>query len=207
MKSVEISAKTVEEAIKLALEELKLDREEVNIDVLEQPNKGFFGILGSKNALVRVEENYDPIKQANIFLEKIFNAMKLKPIINIDRKKDYIIFNLSGEDLGILIGRRGGTLDSLQFLLNLVVNKKSMDKRIKLILDVEGYRERREDTLINLAQRLSEKVKRTGRKVVLEPMNPQERRIIHLALQKDNYITTYSEGEEPFRKVIISPKR
>ncbi|MDK2822989.1 MAG: spoIIIJ-associated protein [Clostridia bacterium] len=205
MRSIEISAKTVEDAIKLALEELQLSRDEVKIEVLEQPNKGFLGLLGNKNALVRVEEKYDPEKQAQIFLEKIFYFMHLKPIIEVKRTKEHTIFNLSGDNLGILIGRRGDTLDSLQFLLNLFINKKS-DQKTKIIIDVEGYRDRRADTLINLATKLSEKVKRTGRKVVLEPMNPHERRIIHLALQDDDSITTYSEGEEPYRKVVIVPK-
>jgi len=206
MKSIEISAKTVDEAIDLALEKLQLSKEQVNVEVLEQPNKGFFGILGSKNALVRVEEKFDPIKTGKVFLEKIFSSLKINPIINIKEKEEYVVFDITGEDLGILIGRRGDTLDSIQFLLNLVVNKH-IDKKLKIIVDVEGYRKRREETLINLGHRLAQKVKRTGSKVVLEPMNPQERRIIHLALQDEDRINTYSEGEEPYRKVVIVPKK
>ncbi|NLW24375.1 MAG: protein jag [Clostridia bacterium] len=206
MRSVEVSAKTVEEAVKIALEKLNLTEDEVNIEILEHPNKGFLGFLGSKNALVRVEEKYDPLKAGQKFLEKIFSFMKLEPTINIVEEDEYTIFNLSGKDLGILIGRRGETLDSLQFLLNLVVNK-NLENRVKYIIDVEGYRSRRENTLADLANRLAKKVIRTGRKVVLEPMNPQERRIIHLTLQDNKYITTYSEGEEPYRKVVIVPKK
>ncbi|MFZ7102982.1 MAG: RNA-binding cell elongation regulator Jag/EloR [Peptococcaceae bacterium] len=205
MKSIEITAKTVEDAIKLALEELKLTEEEVEIDVIEQPNKGFLGILGNKNAVVKVVEKYNPLKEAQVFLLKIFEAMNLKPAIDIQENGDNIYLNISGDDLGILIGRRGDTLDSLQFLLNLVVNKNK-ENRKKLIIDVEGYRERREETLINLAKKLSDKAKRTGRRVVLEPMSPHERRVIHIALQDDKRITTYSEGDEPYRKVVIVPK-
>ncbi|MGI6226986.1 MAG: RNA-binding cell elongation regulator Jag/EloR [Peptococcales bacterium] len=206
MRKVEISAKTVEEAVKLALEQLSLQEDEVNIEVIEQPNKGFFGILGSKNALVRVEEKFNLVKYSQGFLENILNKMNLNPQIDIVENDDYLTFNLSGKDLGVLIGRRGDTLDSLQFLLNLVVNKNSPQQRKKIIIDVEGYRSRREDTLVNLANRLSEKVRRTGRKVVLEPMSPHERRIIHVALQEKRDISTYSEGEEPYRKIVIVPK-
>lgn len=205
MRKVEISAKTVEEAVNIALKQLNLQEDEVSIEILEQPNKGFLGILGSKNALVKVEEKYNVTKYAKSYLENILAKMKLDPHIDIEEKGDYLTFNLSGKDLGVLIGRRGDTLDSLQFLINLVVNKKNYPKK-RIIIDVEGYRSRREDTLINLANRLCEKVRRTGRKVVLEPMSPHERRIIHVALQDNRYISTYSEGEEPYRKIVIVPK-
>jgi spoIIIJ-associated protein len=205
MKAVEISAKTVEEAVKIALDQLGLEEDEVNIDIIEQPNKGFLGLLGTKNALVRVEERFNPVKYSLSFLKNIFDKMDLDPQIDIEENGEYIIFNLSGKDLGVLIGRRGDTLDSLQFLVNLVVNKKSMQRK-KIIVDVENYRSRRKETLINLANRLADKARRTGKKIVLEPMSPQERRIIHLTLQDNKFISTYSEGEEPYRKVIIVPK-
>lgn len=204
MKSLEVSAKTVEEAVNTALTELALTKEEVSIEILEQPTKGFFG-LGAKKAVVKIEEKYNPTKKAKEFLQKVFDSMRLKPAIEVLETKDKLTFDIKGEDLGILIGRRGDTLDSLQFLLNLVINKDS-ESRVKVVLDVEGYRKKREDTLYNLALRLSNKAKRTGRKVILEPMNPQERRIIHVALQNESGISTYSEGEEPYRKVIIVPK-
>jgi spoIIIJ-associated protein len=205
MRAVEISAKTVEDAIKIALEQLGLEKDEVNIDVIEQPNKGFFGLLGNKNALVRVEEKFNPIKFSKAFLENILEKMDLNPKIEVVETSDYITFNLSGKDLGVLIGRRGDTLDALQFLINMVVNKNGLQRK-KIILDVENYRSRRKETLINLANRLADKAKRTGKKIVLEPMSPHERRIIHVALQDNKFISTYSEGEEPFRKVIIVPK-
>ncbi|KJS20016.1 MAG: DNA-binding protein [Clostridiaceae bacterium BRH_c20a] len=205
MKKVEISAKTVEEAIKLALQQLELQESEVNVEILEQPNKGLFGFFGNKNAVVSVEEKFNHITSTKIFLENILKKIGLNPKIEVVESNDYITFNLSGDDLGILIGRRGDTLDSLQFLTNLAVNKNHVQRK-KIIIDVEDYRNRREETLINLANRLSEKVKRTGRKVILEPMNPHERRIIHVTLQNNIYISTYSEGDEPYRKVVIVPK-
>lgn len=205
MKSVEISAKTVEEAVKIALEQMGLKEDEVNIEVLEQPNKGFLGLLGSKNALVKVEEKFNVVKFSKSFLENVLAKMDLDPEIEIEENNEFITFNLTGNDLGVLIGRRGDTLDSLQFLINLVINKKDVPKK-KIIIDVENYRSRRKETLINLANRLSDKAKRTGKKIVLEPMSPQERRIIHVALQDNKYITTYSEGNEPYRKVVIVPK-
>ena len=138
------------------------------------------------------------------FLAKIFDEMKLDVVIDVKEKGGYLVFDLQGENLGILIGRRGDTLDALQFLLNLVINEKNSAK-VKGIIDIENYRAKREDTLIGLSHKLAAKARKTGQKVVLEPMNPQERRIIHMALQNDKRVTTYSEGEEPYRKVVIEP--
>ena len=138
------------------------------------------------------------------FLAKIFDEMKLDVVIDVKENGGYLVFDLQGENLGILIGRRGDTLDSLQFLLNLVINDKNSAK-VKGIIDIENYRAKREETLIGLGHKLAAKARKTGQKVVLEPMNPQERRIIHMALQNDKRVTTYSEGEEPYRKVVIEP--
>ncbi len=139
------------------------------------------------------------------FLAGIFKEMKLDVTIDAKEKNGYLVFDLKGKNLGILIGRRGDTLDSLQFLLNLVINEKNGAK-VKGIIDIENYRAKREDTLIGLSHKLAAKARKTGQKVVLEPMNPQERRIIHMALQNDRRVTTYSEGEEPYRKVVIVPE-
>ena len=138
------------------------------------------------------------------FLAKIFEEMKLDVVIDVKENGGYLVFDLQGENLGILIGRRGDTLDSLQFLLNLVINDKN-NAKVKGIIDIENYRAKREETLIGLGHKLAAKARKTGQKVVLEPMNPQERRIIHMALQNDKRVTTYSEGEEPYRKVVIEP--
>ena len=154
--------------------------------------------VDKKEAMEAAEE------KGRAFLAKIFDEMKLDVVIDVKEKGGYLVFDLQGENLGILIGRRGDTLDALQFLLNLVINEKNSAK-VKGIIDIENYRAKREDTLIGLSHKLAAKARKTGQKVVLEPMNPQERRIIHMALQNDKRVTTYSEGEEPYRKVVIEP--
>lgn len=140
------------------------------------------------------------------FLEKVFAAMDLKVDIKVEQTEEEMCVELSGDEMGILIGKRGQTLDSLQYLTSLYVNKNTNDY-IRVKLDTENYRERRKDTLENLAKNLAYKVKRTKRPVVLEPMNPYERRIIHSTLQNDKYVSTHSEGDEPFRKVVITYNR
>lgn len=151
-------------------------------------------------------EAADAAEIGRAFLAEIFSEMHLNTDIVIEQKEDYLVFDIQGEELGILIGRRGDTLDALQFLLNLVINRKSSSK-IKVIIDIENYRAKREETLVGLSHKLAAKARRTGQKVILEPMNPQERRIIHMTLQDDDTVNTYSEGEEPYRKVIIVPKK
>jgi len=237
VKQVEKSAKTIEEAVKLALDELNADREQVEVEVLDQPSKGIFGLIGSKLARVKVtlkevkpeetkenvlekvlEKTFDRTElkitdytfekeTAKRFLRDVLNAMNIKAEIRLKDTKEGLYISLSGPKMGAIIGRRGQTLDSLQYLTSLVVNKdKDREKYVKVVLDTEDYRKKREETLVRLAKRLAEKVRKTGKKVELEPMNPYERRIIHSALQNYEDITTYSEGEEPFRKVIIAHK-
>lgn len=206
MKSIEKSGKTIEEALELALKELNLKEADVEIEVLEEGKKGFLGFIGAKEALIRVTEKENNNHKISEFLNIVFEKMRLNPELSLKEENGNILVNLTGEDLGILIGRRGETLDSLQFLLNLFVNKSSENYK-KVIVDIEDYRKKRENTLCSLAEKLSHKVKRTGRKISLEPMSPQERRIIHMSLQDNLNINTYSEGEEPFRKVVIAPKR
>ncbi|HHU31791.1 MAG: RNA-binding cell elongation regulator Jag/EloR [Zhaonellaceae bacterium] len=205
MKSIEIAAKTVESAVETALKELQVSREDVEVEVLEEPSKGLFGLIGSRMAKVRVTVKKTAEDLAVEFLTNVFRNMGLSVNMNCKTDNGYINISIKGTRLGILIGRRGETLDALQYLTNLAVNRKT-EKRVNIILDVEGYRKRREETLNRLARRLAEKVKRTGNKVMLEPMNPHERRIIHTALQNNMDVTTYSEGEEPYRKVIIALK-
>ena len=150
---------------------------------------------------VDIAENCD---EAKVFLNKVFAAMNMTVDIDIKNTEDEIDINLAGDDMGVLIGKRGQTLDSLQYLTSLVVNKGNKEY-IRVKVDTENYRERRKETLENLAKNLAYKVKRTKRPVSLEPMNPYERRIIHSALQNDKYVTTHSEGEDPYRKVVITP--
>ncbi len=206
MDEIRKTAKTVEEAIAAALAELGVSREEADITVIDEGTKAFLGMFGGKDAVVLVKKNFQPEREAESFLREIFLTMGLIVKIKAEMKDKHLFVELTGDDMGILIGKRGQTLDALQYLVNLVVNKKS-PYYISVMLDTENYRQRRRETLESLAFNLAKKVKHTRRNVVLEPMNPYERRIIHSALQNDRYVTTYSEGEEPYRNVVITLKR
>lgn len=207
MKSIEITGRTVEEAISNALKELKLDREKVEIEVLEEGSKGIFKLLGAKPARVKATVKRDYLYEAKTFLRDILDKMDLKCEIRVKEENELVKINLNGPNMGILIGHRGETLDAVQYLVSLVVNKDHEEEYKRVILDTENYRLKREETLKRLAGRLAFKVKSTGKYVKLEPMNPYERRIIHSALQNNEYVTTYSEGEEPFRRVVIDLKK
>ncbi len=218
MKCVEKTAKTVDEAVELALIELNIKKENAKIEVLEEPSKGFLGFIGSKDAKVKVEEIIEKVveeksnieddkKKAYGFLRNVLDAMDMKAEIKIKEDSNNLNIDFIGPRMGIIIGRRGQTLDALQYLSALVVNKdKGRDNYTRVILDTENYRKKREETLIRLAKRLAGKAVRTNRRVELEPMNPYERRIIHFTLQDYPGVITYSEGEEPYRKVIIACK-
>ncbi len=195
MEEIRKSAKTVDDAIAAALAELGAAREEVDITVIDEGSKGFLGMFGSKDAVVLVKKNFNPEKEAETFLKEVFLSMGLIVKIKTEQKDKHLYIDLTG----------GQTLDALQYLVNLVVNKKS-PYYISVMLDTENYRQRRKETLESLAFNLAKKVKHTKRNVVLEPMNPYERRIIHSALQNDRFVTTYSEGEEPYRNVVITLK-
>lgn len=206
VEEIEKTAKTVDEAVSLALAQLGISREEAEIEVLEEPSRGFLGILGTRPARVRVRVKDTPSRRARELLDRLLEAMHLPVEMSIEEKQNSLYIAIAGKDVGILIGRRGETLDALQYLVNLYVNK-NQTQRYRVILDVEGYRRRREETLQRLALKLAEKAKQRGRNVVLEPMSSHERRIIHTALQGRDDIYTYSEGEEPYRKIIISPRK
>jgi spoIIIJ-associated protein len=207
MKVAEKTARTLEEAIQACLDELGVKRDFVSVEILDEPGKkGLFGLFGNKLARVKVSYDDDAGSLACQFLKDLTTAMSVDADFEIFRREEQVMINITGSDLGILIGRRGDTLEAIQFLTNLAVSKKISDKT-RIIIDVEGYRKRREETLVKLAKRLAEKVKKTGNRVVLEPMSPQERRIIHTALQNEWKISTFSEGEEPHRRVVISLKR
>lgn len=207
MKFIEITGKTVEDAIKGGLRELGLDKEKVDIEVIQQGSKGIFG-LGSKPARVKLTVKNDCETVAKVFLRDILEKMNIKSEIYVKDEGETLRVNLVGPDMGILIGYRGETLDSLQYLLSLVVNKGNQDNDYKkVILDTENYRKKREETLIRLANKLAYKASRYNKSVTLEPMNPYERRIIHSALQNHPDVITHSEGDEPFRKVVIELKR
>ena len=209
------TGKNVDDAVTKALVSLGVTSDKLEYEVLEKGSNGILGI-GSKPAKInarvkeevveKVETPEDVEKIATDFLAKVFEAMKLTVKINITVNEDNVDIDLVGDDMGVLIGKRGQTLDSLQYLVSLVINKKS-EKYLRVKLDTENYRERRKETLENLAKNIAFKVKRTKRPVSLEPMNPYERRVIHSALQNDRYVTTKSEGDEPFRHVVVLLKR
>ena len=207
MDMITVSAKTVDEAVTKALIELETTSDKLEYEVVEKGSSGFLGI-GAKPAVIRAKKKERIEDRAIDFLNQVFQSMNMEVSItaeyNPEERKMNI--NMEGSDMGILIGKRGQTLDSLQYLVSLVVNKKK-EEYIRVKLDTENYRERRKETLETLAKNIAYKVKRTKHSVSLEPMNPYERRIIHAALQNDKYVVTRSDGEEPFRHVIISLKR
>lgn len=207
MKVIEMTGRTVEEALKNALVELKVTEEKVEIEVLDAGNKGFLSLIGARPAKIRVKVKRDYIYEAKSFIRDVLDFMNIKAEIKINEEDNVIKISLTGPDMGILIGYRGETLDSLQYLVSLVVNKGHDTEYKRVILDTENYRVKREETLKRLARRIADKVKRTERSVKLEPMNPYERRIIHSALQNDFYVNTYSEGDEPFRRVVVDLKK
>ncbi|MBE5968284.1 MAG: protein jag [Lachnospiraceae bacterium] len=203
----EFTAKTVDEALTNAMLELETIAENLEYEVIEKETSGFLGMFG-KPARIRVREKITLESKAKKFLSDVISAMGIQAEVDIlyDEANTTLDINIKGEEMGVLIGKRGQTLDSLQYLVSLVVNKNN-DNYIKIKLDTENYRARRKETLENLAKNIAYKVKRTRKPVSLEPMNPYERRIIHSALQNDKYVETYSEGEEPYRKVVINLKK
>lgn len=206
MKFIEVTGKTVQEAIENGLRELKVKEDKVEVEVIENGSKGIFG-LGAKAAKVKLTLKNDYGGAAKEFLRDVLNKMDIKAEIHIKEDDDVIKVDLIGPDMGILIGYRGETLDALQYLLSLVINKENKENDYKkVILDTENYRKKREETLIRLANKLAYKVNKYNKSVTLEPMNPYERRIIHAALQNHPHVTTHSQGEEPYRKVVIELK-
>ena len=171
----------------------------------DEGKKGGFLGLGSKDARVSAEVKDANAVIAKTFLGKVFSAMNLEVEIAAKSDDETLNVEMSGEHMGLVIGKRGDTLDALQYLTSLVVNHES-NERVRVVLDTENYREKRQKSLSALAQRLADKVARTGRKHTLEPMNPYERRIIHSSLQSNDKVTTYSVGDEPFRRVVIAAK-
>ena len=174
---------------------------------MEAPSKALFGLLGGREAKVEVVlKKVNPVDTARAFLEKVTRAMGLAVSMSVSEDEDCITINLHGEDLGLLIGKHGQTLDALQYLMNLVAQRDARD-RLRIVLDIEDYRKRRAETLEQLALRLADRAKRSGERVVLEPMTPHERKIIHMSLQSDSRIETFSEGQEPFRRVVITVRK
>ena len=205
MDMIEVSAKTVSDAITEACQKLGVTSDKLDYQVVEEGSSGFLGI-GAKPAVIKAAVKKSSVEEvARVFLNDVFQAMNMEVAIDIkyNEEEKNMDIELSGNEMGVLIGKRGQTLDSLQYLVSLVVNEEYIHVKV----DTENYRQRRKETLENLAKNIAYKVKRTKRSISLEPMNPYERRIIHSALQNDKYVTTHSEGEEPFRRVVVTLKR
>ena len=203
----EFSAKTVDDAITDACQNLSVTSDKLDYVVVDEGSTGFLGIK-SKPAIIKARVKNSVEDKVKDFLKDVLTAMNIEAVVNInyDKTENNMDIELSGDDMGILIGKRGATLDSLRYLASLVANKES-DEYIRVKIDTENYRERRKQTLENLAKNMAFKVKRTKRSVSLEPMNPYERRVIHSALQNDKFVTTHSEGEEPYRHVVVTMKK
>ncbi len=208
MEYIEVSAKTVDDALTEASIKLGTTSENLEYEVIDKGSTGFLGI-GSRNAVIKVKKAAKSVEDEICeFLDSVFKAMNLEVeiIIKVDEDNRNVDVELKGSEMGVLIGKRGQTLDSLQYLTNLAINKQS-ENYYKVKIDTEDYRKRRRDTLENLAKNIAYKVKRTKRSVSLEPMNPFERRVIHSALQNDRFVTTHSEGDEPYRHVVVTLKK
>ncbi len=208
MDFIEFTGKTVDDALTNALVEFGVTSDQIDYDVLEKGSSGFLG-FNSKPAKIKARKKYTVVDHIKNFLSQVFAAMGLEVeiLINTSAEEENVYdVELKGAEMGVLIGKRGQTLDSLQYLTNLAINKHS-DTYTRVKLDTEDYRKRRKDTLENLAKNIAYKVKRTKKAVSLEPMNPFERRVIHSALQNDRYVSTHSEGDEPYRHVVITLKR
>lgn len=204
MRSVTVTGKTIEEAMKDALNQIGTVQENVDIEVLDEPKKGFLG-FGGKPARIKVTKKLDIMEQTSTFLQEVISNMGVEAEIEGRREDRDLYFTLSGEKIAILIGKRGQTLNSLQYLTNLAANRFS-DRFVRVVLDAENYRERREETLKKLADRLADKAMVTKRDIQLEPMPSLERKVIHLYLKDKKGISTHSDGNDPHRRVVIVPR-
>jgi len=207
MKTLEMTGKTVTEALANALKSLNLTEDRVEYEVLDEGSKGFLNLIGAKPARILVKVKKDYKEEVKLFLGNILNSMRVQADIGIKEENDIIHIDLTGPKMGIIIGYRGEALDALQYLTSLVVNKDHNLPYKKVVLDTENYRKKREETLIRVAEKTAYKVKKIRRPYKLEPMNPYERRIIHSALQDNEYVYTFSEGEEPHRRVVVDIKK
>lgn len=213
MRILEMTGKTIDEAINKALTQLNVSKDDVDIDILENPSKGFLGIIGNKEGKIRVtvkekeiEKDLDIVDIAKNFVQNIINSMKIDATVNVEEDNETIKIDVLGEDAGCLIGRRGETLDSIQFLAGLAVNKNKNNSHKRVLVDIENYRSKREESLIRYAKKTAREVAKTRKTKKLDYMNPYERRIIHAALQNDSYVNTYSEGIDPYRRLVIEYK-
>jgi spoIIIJ-associated protein len=206
VKQVTATGQTVEEAVESALAQLKTTKDRTDIAIIDEGKKGFLGIFGSRPAVVKVTVIHDPLEEAKKFLIQVSEKMGAPVEIEVKRDGKQVLFILTGEKIALLIGKRGQTLNSLQYLTQLVINRFS-DQYLTLILDAEDYRKRRNETLIQLAHRLAQKAMKSGKDVALEPMPSYERKVIHTALSENTRVKTFSDGSEPHRYIVITPKK
>ncbi|MFD3450510.1 RNA-binding cell elongation regulator Jag/EloR [Microbacteriaceae bacterium 4G12] len=205
MSAITAKGQTVEEAVRSALTQLNVSKEQVEIHIIDEGKKGFFGLFGNKPAVVEVTVKKDPIKESEAYLRNIIQAMDVDVEVTTIVKGRDIYFALSGQQVALLIGKRGSTLNALQYLTQLVANRNT-NQYINVIVDAENYREKRKGILEALARRLAKQAVNTKKNVVLEPMPSFERKIIHQSLANHPHISTSSQGAEPHRHVVISPK-
>jgi len=216
MTTYEFEGKNTEEAIQNASHELNLPVEDLSIDIVEPGSAGIFGLVGIKKARIKVEkigEKGEPtandrtgLQIAHEALENILALIPITTVVNSQKADGTIVLNIEGDKSGLLIGKKGKTLDALQFIVNKIVNKE-LGKRTRVSIDAENYRERRKELLVQLALRMGDKAKRIKKPVTINPLNPRDRRIIHLTLKQDKGLETKSRGEGLHKKVIIIPKQ
>lgn len=212
-RSLSLKSKTKEDAILSALEAFKnesLDvvESDLEVEVIEAPSKGFLGFIGSKEGTYKITViKEDEIDIARNFVENILKNAKVEATVNVAQENNLIKVSIEGQEAACLIGRRGETLDSIQFLTGLALNKINKDSHLRVLVDIENYRAKREESLIKYANKVARDVKKTKKTRKLDYMNPYERRIVHSALQNDKYVITYSEGTDPYRRLVIEYKR
>jgi spoIIIJ-associated protein len=206
VKQVTATGQTVKEAVESALAQLQTTKDRAEVDIIDEGKKGIFGIFGSRPAIVKVSVIIDPIEEAQKFINQISEQMGAPVEVEVKREGKQVYFVLTGEKIALLIGKRGQTLNSLQYLTQLVINRFA-NQYLTVILDAEDYRSRRNDTLIQLAHRLAGKAVKTGKDVALEPMPSYERKVIHSALSENKRVKTFSDGAEPHRFIVITPVR
>ena len=207
-KKIEIKSKTKEEAIQSALLELGVEENDIEVKVIQNPSKGFLGLIGAKDGIYEVTViKKEEIEIAKEFIENILLKSKINAKVNAIQEENLIKISIEGKEATCLIGRRGETLDSIQFLTGLALNKINKNSHMRVLVDIENYRSKREESLVRYARKVAREVAKTRRTKKLDYMNPYERRIVHSALQNDKYVITYSEGTDPYRRLVIEYKR
>lgn len=207
-KKMEIKSKTKEEAVQTALLKLGVEEKDIEVNVIQNPSKGFLGLIGAKDGIYEITViKKEEIEIAKEFIENILTKSKINARVNATQEDNLIKISIEGKEATCLIGRRGETLDAVQFLTGLALNKINKDSHMRVLVDIENYRSKREESLVRYARKVAREVAKTRRTKKLDYMNPYERRIVHSALQNDRYVITYSEGTDPYRRLVIECKR